>query len=424
MTEPAIKWQIERAVFRDHRDDPNRRWILAFAPLTSTCRLVMAALLARADVETGTLSADVTPSLTELAALTGLDRSTVRRALEDLESLAWIIRHRPDPADARANGTRTWYRLGLPGLNGMPQPVTPEPRKKAKKPAQGGGAAPPASPIEVGAQDATGRGAEHPQVGAQNTTGRGAAPPITSSRPKRPSPPPPAQAPAPLALAPETGGGGEDPQEEQAPEEHDAVVDAVVGPVAEAARLDAEQLHAIRPAIAAALARGWPAPALAEHLAADLPDMRRPAALLGKRLKVDVLPQGPARCSCRGCTRWRRAADALARATPSPATCITHKVNIAPGERCPGCEADAAELAAQQRQDTREASARRAERHQRIEGARDALGLSVVGELTGQRKKPASRLAAQILGAWLDDHDWDLDAARGHAATISAREAS
>jgi hypothetical protein len=426
VTGPAIKWQIERAVFRDHRNDPSRRWVLDLAPLTSNCRLVMSALLSRADVDTGVIAAENTPSLTELAELTGLDRSTVRRMLSDLESLGWVKRHRPDPADARANGTRTWYELGLPGQNGMPQPVTPKPRRKTKKAAEGGGAAPPAEAAEVGAQDAGGRGATPPAVGVQNPMGRGAAPPITSSRPERPSPPPPPTPSAPvLAPVAANGGGGEnDPQEDEVPETAEDV-DAVVEPIADALGLPPETLHPIRPAVAAALACGWPAPALAEHLAADPPaEMRLPAAVLASRLKPAVLPPGPARCSCRGCSRWRRAADALARLAPTPATCITHKTEIEPGARCAACDADTAEHLEQDQRARQAQADRQADRRQRIEDARDALGLPVVAALTGQHKNPGSRIAGALLGNWLDDHDWDLDAAREHAATIKNRQAS
>lgn len=229
--------------------------------------------------------------------------------------------------------------------------------------------------------------------------------------------------PAPAAVAEHPdGGGGEDPFDEQAPGT-DEDVDAVIEPVAEALGLPPSTLHAVRPAVAAALAHGWPAPALAEHLVADFPregERRRPAAiLLGWRLGPKALPPGPARCSCQGCNRWRRAADALARTAPTPATCITHKVQIEPGGRCAGCEAEAAVRLERDRQDRQAQTARQTDRRQRIEGAREALGLPVVAALTGQQN-PRNRFAAALLGDWLDDHGWDLDAAREHAAARSA----
>ncbi len=226
----------------------------------------------------------------------------------------------------------------------------------------------------------------------------------------KPPPPTPSTAPPPLASVPETGGGGEDPQEE-----HDAVVDAVVGPVAEAARLDAEQLHTIRPAIAAALARGWPAPALAEHLAADLPDMRRPAALLGKRLKPGVLPQGPARCSCRGCTHWRRMATAIDRAARAAAeTAVAREVQAQRDEL-----AAAAAVEADRRAD-------------RIVSITNQLGSDVVDRLVtaalAARRWPANitpmpGVIRSILVEIYTEHDWDPVAIRAAVGQLT-REAS
>ena len=59
---------------------------------------------------------EFSPSLTRLAAGTGLDRRTVMRHLNELEELGWLVRHRPDPDKARKEHARTNYTVLIPGL--------------------------------------------------------------------------------------------------------------------------------------------------------------------------------------------------------------------------------------------------------------------------------------------------------------------
>lgn len=186
----ALKWQIERAVFRDVRGDPSRAWMLDVPPLAANDRLVMCALLSRADVDTATINDEHTPSLSELAELTGLDRSTVRRSLNRLEAAKWVVRDRPDPVDARSKGARTCYRLALPPK--IEKPVEDD-EVGADSP-QGRGTTPPPKRSKVGAPRPQGRGTQPPLVGAQRPQGRGHVPPIplptpvtTKSRPKHTS---------------------------------------------------------------------------------------------------------------------------------------------------------------------------------------------------------------------------------------------
>lgn len=178
------KWIIERAVFRDDRGDPDRAWMLDLKPLVPNDRLVMCALLSRAAAETAVIDADHTPSLSDLAELTGLDRSTVRRALNRLEAACWVVRNRPDPADARSKGARTWYRLGAPGRDGMPLPVNDE--VEADSP-PGRGTTPLPKTGKVEAPRPQSGGTTPLPVGAQCTTGRGHVPPIPLSTPDRPT---------------------------------------------------------------------------------------------------------------------------------------------------------------------------------------------------------------------------------------------
>lgn len=68
---------------------------------------------------------------------------------------------------------------------------------------------------------------------------------------------------------------------------------------------------------AVACAGGWDPKALAAHMANNPPNkpIRDPVALLHTRLRLRPLPPGPGACSCAGCERWRRHADA---APPAP----------------------------------------------------------------------------------------------------------
>lgn len=143
------KWDVERAVMRDTRGKADRAWILEIPALPAPARLIMLTLLSRADADTAIVPEGFTPSLTELAALTGLDRSTVRRQLNRIEEDGWAVRNRPDVADARTNGAKTQYELCIPGRG-------------------------------VGAESPY-LGADSPHVGAESARGRGTAPLIPSS---------------------------------------------------------------------------------------------------------------------------------------------------------------------------------------------------------------------------------------------------
>lgn len=96
----ALRWRITKALRAANMPPPSKLIVYTLADL--------------ADVETATIPDQHTPSLTELAAYTGLDRSTVTRRLNDLERDGWVIRLRPKPAAARLRGDRTRYRLALP----------------------------------------------------------------------------------------------------------------------------------------------------------------------------------------------------------------------------------------------------------------------------------------------------------------------
>jgi len=161
--------------------------------------------------------------------------------------------------------------------------------------------------------------------------------------------------------------------------------------------------------------RTWPADALARHLAANPGAVESATGLLGHR--IAALPAGPAACGRRCCATWR------AENNPTPATCITHKTPLTTAGECAACTAARADGRAAAAELQRQGRAAQAERRQRIAAACDALGWSVVHTITGQQN-PRTPFAAVLLGTWLDDHGWDLDAARQHAETIKSRAAS
>lgn len=171
MPSVATKWWVERAVYRDDRGDRSRAWIRDLPTLRPNERLLMGALLCRAEADTATVGPDHSPSLTELADMTGLDRSTVRRILTRLETEGWVVRNRPDPVDARMRGARTWYRLTIPGHDVAPATATPE--------------AVPAA-VRAGGSPPLAGGDTPPPVEAVSPQGRGQLPLIPVLTPEQP----------------------------------------------------------------------------------------------------------------------------------------------------------------------------------------------------------------------------------------------
>ena len=68
-----------------------------------------------ADTETIVIPEKFSPSLTELARMTSLGRSTVAEQLGKVEDLGWVKRAQPSIEDARKNKARTQYYLLIPG---------------------------------------------------------------------------------------------------------------------------------------------------------------------------------------------------------------------------------------------------------------------------------------------------------------------
>lgn len=99
------RYEIERAVDR--------------AALPGPSTGIMRALCSRINAKTGTIPGHAQPSLSQLAALAGYDRSTVMRHLNLLETAGWVIRIRPPAWLARSQHVTTAYAMQVPA--GYPQ---------------------------------------------------------------------------------------------------------------------------------------------------------------------------------------------------------------------------------------------------------------------------------------------------------------
>lgn len=90
----STRWQVESAVL--------------YSQLEPAARLVMFALLTKVDNDTAVVPAEFSPSLSTLAAMTGLGRSTVAAWLNKLEAGGWLTRTRPPK---KSKDERTQYAL-------------------------------------------------------------------------------------------------------------------------------------------------------------------------------------------------------------------------------------------------------------------------------------------------------------------------
>ncbi|MFF0823029.1 helix-turn-helix domain-containing protein [Micromonospora haikouensis] len=116
---------VQRAVRRSDLPAPARLIVLTFCGI--------------ADYRTGVVPPEHAMSLSEIAAATGLARSTVAHHLNLLESTAWLTRDRPDVVAARSEGARTAYTVhvgspvaGLPGSPGAGLVQEPDHHNPAK----------------------------------------------------------------------------------------------------------------------------------------------------------------------------------------------------------------------------------------------------------------------------------------------------
>ena len=95
----ALRWEIERAVLA--------------SDLPSPARLVALTLLTRTDAETAVIPGRYSPSLSTIAGDTGLNRASVARHLNVLESAGWVTRLR-DLGRAHSDKQPTCYQLHAP----------------------------------------------------------------------------------------------------------------------------------------------------------------------------------------------------------------------------------------------------------------------------------------------------------------------
>jgi len=96
----SLRWMIDRAIDRS-----------GLPPLG---RHVLSVLLKKADVATAEVPIWRCPSYTELAAATGLGRSTVIRYVKQLCELGWLVRIVPSKIGSLIRRERNRYRIQLP----------------------------------------------------------------------------------------------------------------------------------------------------------------------------------------------------------------------------------------------------------------------------------------------------------------------
>lgn len=136
-------------------------------------RLLTLTLATWADVKTGIIPDRLSPSLSTLEEATGMDRSTVRRHLNKVETAGWVVRNRPDPAAARAKKARTRYRITVP--KGIEVPESDGYEVGAENAETRG--TQPLVDSELGAHSPLPRGTQPLELGAENPITRGTVPP-------------------------------------------------------------------------------------------------------------------------------------------------------------------------------------------------------------------------------------------------------
>jgi hypothetical protein len=117
--EQELKWRIQDALRKVQMKTPAKALVWD--------------LLSRVTAETGVIPARWTPSLTELAESTCLGRSTVATYLRGLEATGWVMRERPEVADAINNGRRTQYRLAIGSFDLPPELKYEKHKRKPRK---------------------------------------------------------------------------------------------------------------------------------------------------------------------------------------------------------------------------------------------------------------------------------------------------
>jgi hypothetical protein len=139
------RWDFERTVLGSELPPPARH--------------VLHVLTIVADWPGGVIPAQFTKSLSELATLTGLGRSTVARTLNLLEEFAWVDRKRPTKERAQSAKERTQYRLRIPAGASPRAGLVPE-RDQIASPTAGL-ASPTAGPVLVPERDGASPRAGH-----------------------------------------------------------------------------------------------------------------------------------------------------------------------------------------------------------------------------------------------------------------------
>lgn len=113
----ATRWEVEKALLKSQ--------------LPSLARLLLLALLSKAAASDAAIPSDHTPSLGEIASMTGMSKSSVAEWLAVLEPAGWVTRVKPEGS---GRYDRTQYRMGAGAeVAALPKRESRKPKPKPEK---------------------------------------------------------------------------------------------------------------------------------------------------------------------------------------------------------------------------------------------------------------------------------------------------
>ncbi|MBG0828200.1 helix-turn-helix domain-containing protein [Planomonospora sp. ID67723] len=283
-------------------------WVWQHSPTSGNQRLVLLALADACSRDDGT---GCWPAVATVAAKANISPRSVRRIIGELEAAGHLKVNR----GGGRNGTNGYTLVLRAPVTTIPEPVD-NPGENLADPGQD------VTPdISSGVTRA---------IAGGDTGDRGGVTRLSPDPPENHQEPPPARARAQRLrlVGGRTPGGGGEPV---IPETVTPPVQEVLAALGPGWPLSLRQIDRLAPRIAAALAGGWTAAALAEHLGANTAGVRNPYAVLASRL--GDLPDPSHRPSVRPGPPDRSVAEALTatcpHGAPSPAGCAFCRRGIA-----------------------------------------------------------------------------------------------
>jgi DNA-binding Lrp family transcriptional regulator len=147
--------------------------------LPSTDRHILLTLVSLADPETAVIPERFTPSLSELAEMTGLGRSTVARRMNEVEAAGWVKRTAPSLEAAWRDKQKNRYALLIPVSTSPTTALVPEQDQSHS------GTSATAGPVAVPERDRTSPATGHEVPDPRTTTTTTSS---SSAKPRTPKP--------------------------------------------------------------------------------------------------------------------------------------------------------------------------------------------------------------------------------------------